>query len=167
MKIIFQKISDWANLLAEMVGVILFVVLIFVIGAEVVARYVFNSSFSWSEEFGRMVFVWIIFLGASIGFKRGAHMGLHFIIGLASKKIKQMMSAATLFLSSVFFLFIIIEGIQVSIQMIPQLTSAMQISVAWEYSAIPVGALFMLIHVPALLYQMGEVGASNGVDSAV
>lgn len=167
MKTTFLKISDLADRVIEIVAIALFVLLILVIGAEVVARYGFNSSLSWSEEFGRIVFVWIIFLGASIGFKRGAHMGLHFIVGMVTPKVKRLMAIASLILSAAFFIFIVIEGLLVSLEMVSQLTTAMQISVSWQYSAIPVGALFMLLHVPALLYQTGEEGAADGMDSIV
>lgn len=46
------------------------VVLIFV---QVIARYVFNHSISWSEELSRYMFVWLIWLGTSMAARNNAH----------------------------------------------------------------------------------------------
>jgi TRAP-type C4-dicarboxylate transport system permease small subunit len=40
-----------------------------VVIAAVIARYVFNSSFPWSEEAARAILTWIVFLGASCALK--------------------------------------------------------------------------------------------------
>lgn len=44
--------------------------------AQVLARYIFHHSLSWSEEVGRFMFVWITFLGMAAAFKSGAHVAL-------------------------------------------------------------------------------------------
>lgn len=46
------------------------VVLIF---AQVIARYVFNHSISWSEELARYLFVWMIWLGTSMATRTNSH----------------------------------------------------------------------------------------------
>jgi len=51
----------------------LMVVLVF---GNVVLRYGFNSGIDVSEELSRIVFVWVIFLGAIIGFRERAHLGV-------------------------------------------------------------------------------------------
>ncbi len=55
----------------------LMVVLVF---GNVVLRYGFNSGIEVSEELSRIVFVWVIFLGAIIGFRERAHLGVDTII---------------------------------------------------------------------------------------
>ena len=40
---------------------------------QVVMRYAFNASLSWSEELTRYIFIWQIWLGASIGFRERKH----------------------------------------------------------------------------------------------
>jgi TRAP-type C4-dicarboxylate transport system permease small subunit len=143
------------------------IVLVIAIAAEVFARYVMNSSLSWSEEFGRILFVWVIFLGTSIGFKRGAHMGLHFITEMTPAPIRKVIQKISIICSAVFFLFIVIQGISVTLKMTSQATPALGISAAWQLSAIPVGALIILIHAPSLLFHSSsEVGVTHDLDSA-
>jgi TRAP-type C4-dicarboxylate transport system permease small subunit len=51
-------------------------VMVIAIGANVVLRYVFNTGLPAAEEVARLMFVWMIFLGAILSLKRGAHLGM-------------------------------------------------------------------------------------------
>jgi TRAP-type C4-dicarboxylate transport system permease small subunit len=53
------------------------VVLVF---GNVVLRYVFNSGIAVSEEISRWLFVWMVFLGAIVGLRKGAHLGVDSLI---------------------------------------------------------------------------------------
>lgn len=48
--------------------------------ANVVLRYGFNSGIAWSEELSRLVFVWLIFLGAILASKEHAHIGFDTLV---------------------------------------------------------------------------------------
>jgi TRAP-type C4-dicarboxylate transport system permease small subunit len=164
---LFQSLSDTVNKIVEVIGSLLMGILIIVIASEVFARYVMNSSLSWSEECGRIIFLWAIFLGTSIGFKRGTHMGLHFITEKVPQQFKKGISVISLSCTAIFFLFVLIEGISVTLRMTTQLTPAMEISFAWQLSAIPAGALLTLLHIPALIVQSEEAGDSHGLDPSM
>jgi TRAP-type C4-dicarboxylate transport system permease small subunit len=43
---------------------------------QVITRYVFNYSFTWFEELGRYLGVFVAFLGASMGVKTGSHFAM-------------------------------------------------------------------------------------------
>lgn len=47
--------------------------IIVIVFAGVIARYVFNSSFSWTEELASWTFVWLIFAGMAAGHRGGRH----------------------------------------------------------------------------------------------
>ncbi|KAA0969792.1 TRAP transporter large permease subunit [Aureimonas fodinaquatilis] len=47
--------------------------------AGVISRYVFNNAFAWTEEVAILAFTWLIFLGATIGVARDAHIGVEII----------------------------------------------------------------------------------------
>ena len=46
----------------------------------VFSRYVMGRTFTWYDEIARLLFVWIVFLGAAVGVKRAAHFRLHLVI---------------------------------------------------------------------------------------
>lgn len=51
----------------------LIVILVF---SNVVGRYGFGAGFAGAEEVSRLLFVWLVFLGAVLGLRRGGHLGV-------------------------------------------------------------------------------------------
>jgi len=48
--------------------------------AQVVARYVFNYSFTWALELTGVMAAWLIFIGMSYGVRVGAHIGIDSLV---------------------------------------------------------------------------------------
>lgn len=46
---------------------------------NVVLRYVFNTGIAAAEEISRLMFVWLIFLGAILALRRNAHLGVELV----------------------------------------------------------------------------------------
>lgn len=46
---------------------------------QILNRFVFNVSLSWSEELQRYLNIWIVFLAVPIGYRRGAHLGMNML----------------------------------------------------------------------------------------
>ena len=47
---------------------------------QVFARYIFNYSFTWFEELGRYLGVFVAFLGGGIGVKTGSHFTMDLMV---------------------------------------------------------------------------------------
>jgi C4-dicarboxylate transporter DctQ subunit len=48
--------------------------------AQVIARYVFNYSFTWALELTTTLFAWMIFLGIPYGVRVGSHIGVDALV---------------------------------------------------------------------------------------
>jgi hypothetical protein len=57
--------------------------------ANVVARYVFNHSFTWAEELSRYMMVWVGFLGAGLVLRVGAHIAVDVVQDLSPLRAAQ------------------------------------------------------------------------------
>jgi TRAP-type transport system small permease protein len=68
--------------LLENIVLVLFGFLCFLAFGEVVARYVFNSPFFWSEELTIYTFTWVSFLGAALALKHNRHVVVTYFISL-------------------------------------------------------------------------------------
>ena len=67
-----MKVVRWLDEnIEEVVLVVLLVVISFVMLAQVFARYVFNNSMPWPEEFCRYCYIWTVFLSLGYTIKRG------------------------------------------------------------------------------------------------
>ena len=66
------------NLVEKLLAVVL-ACIVLLIFSNVVGRYVLHSSFAGAEELARLLFVWLVFLGAILGLKRRAHLGVELV----------------------------------------------------------------------------------------
>ena len=88
--------------------VILFVIaMTFILGAQVVARYVFNSSIFWSEELARYLFIWVIFLCIAIGYRENQHISITTVIEALPRKGRQIFMVAIQVILIVFLFYLI------------------------------------------------------------
>lgn len=107
---------------------------------QVFARYLFNYSFTWFEELGRYVGVFITFLGASIGVKTGSHFTMDLIISYLESPFQELVKAFTNILSAGFFVMVAWYSWKIIIRMYGYETTspAMQIPMYIAYLPIPV-----------------------------
>ena len=63
----------------EIILMTLLVLMSIVLGLQIVARYVFNNSLSWSEELVRYLFIWSTFLGIPYSIKKGISIRVDFL----------------------------------------------------------------------------------------
>ncbi|GEN28342.1 hypothetical protein HVA01_19880 [Halovibrio variabilis] len=70
----------WLTLGMEyLIGVIL-VALIASVSCNVVGRALFNHSLPWADELARMLFVWLVFIGAAAAFSRYEHIAVDALV---------------------------------------------------------------------------------------
>lgn len=70
----------WATLAMEHLIATLLVALIVSVSANVVGRSLLNRSLPWADELARMLFIWLIFIGAAAAFARYEHIAVDFLV---------------------------------------------------------------------------------------
>lgn len=70
----------WLTLAMEHVIATLLVALIISVSANVIGRAVLNHSLPWADELARMLFIWLIFIGAAAAFARYEHIAVDFLV---------------------------------------------------------------------------------------
>ncbi len=86
----FQRISNM--LLAACLGVMALAVFV-----NVVLRYGFGSGLPASEELSRLLFVWMVFIGATAAYPAGEHMAFTSLVGMLKNRPALFM-AVTIFI---------------------------------------------------------------------
>jgi TRAP-type C4-dicarboxylate transport system permease small subunit len=69
-----------ADRAADTLIIALFAVIVLVGGLQVLCRYGFNASLSWSEELQRYGLIWLVFLALVAGYRRGSHIGMGLLL---------------------------------------------------------------------------------------
>lgn len=146
----FKRLSNGTDRVVTWFVVLLLLGLTAVVTLQIIAR-VFFEAFSWTEELSRYLLVWSTFFGASMGFKRGAHVAITFVVDLFSARFRPWISILIHALSVLFFLVGIVYGIQMILQQVYQISPAMGLSMRVVYLGIPLGFATMVIHVFPLL----------------
>jgi TRAP-type C4-dicarboxylate transport system permease small subunit len=72
--------SDPKMSLGDWVIALLFAAIILVVGAGVVWRYVLSAPLSWTKELSGYLFTWLIFVGAALAVKEGAHIRIEVLL---------------------------------------------------------------------------------------
>jgi TRAP-type C4-dicarboxylate transport system permease small subunit len=135
-------------------GVILmFGVMAIVIIAQVIYRFVLKASLPWSEELARYLMVWVTFLGAGVAVRTKGLIAVEAIVNLLPSAVKKAIYYLVTLLSVGLIVIMIYFGFKMTGFVSNQLSAAMQISMAWAYSAIPVGAIVMLMNTVAVIIE--------------
>lgn len=87
---VWQKLLDGMALVSTAVASVMMVTLIGIFGWLVYGRYVLNATPTWVEQVALLLIVWITFLGAAVGVRRGTHLAVDFIRDAAPEPIRKL-----------------------------------------------------------------------------
>lgn len=125
--------------------VAILVVLVVVVLANVIGRYFFGFALTWADEMARFLFVWLTFLGATVGLARGAHIGMDIVVQALPRRGARALQALALLLIMIFlgvWGWYSVELVQRSMTL---RTPAMGLPVGYIYAIAPVSAGLMLL----------------------
>ena len=130
--------------LVEAVAATLVLAEILILGAGVMARYVFHAPLIWSDELASILFLWLSMLGAVLALQRGEHMRMTGMVTRVPAHLRPLLEALALTASIAFLLMIIPHAVEYAEEENFIVTPALGISNAWRAGAIPVGVALML-----------------------
>lgn len=142
--------SEKLNHGVEFAITILAMLMALVTGLQVFFRYVLNHSLFWSEEVGRILLVWITFLGATVAYRRKAHVGIDVVVRRMASDRHRTLERLLLAVSCLFFLVLIVFGVQFIRFVAHQKTAALGLPMGLPYSVIPLSGLIFCVHAASL-----------------
>ena len=153
-----EKIRSVLNKALNLLAGLSMTVMVILTTYQVIARYIFNSPSTWSEELVGYLFGWSTLFGATIVSGVRGHMNIPIIIDRFNPTLRK---AFHIFAEVIAFLFsatiLVFGGIQVSRLAMGQQTSSLGVAVGVFYWAMP------LCGVVILLYSvMNIIGIANG-----
>ena len=129
-----MKVLKWLDENIELyICVFLMSFMTLLIFVQVVMRYVFNNSLSWSEELARYVFIWLIYIGISYGCKLRKHIKIDAALYLFPKKVRPYVVVIGDILFIVFAVYITITGFTYSMEQIQYDMRSPALKIPYQY----------------------------------
>ena len=120
---------------------------------QVVMRYVFNRSPSWSEEVAIVLMIWFGILAIPIGVKLNLHIGIEYIYNRCPEPLQYIISRFVYLLIGGFGLVMLVYGIQLTDFMTMSTLPATKLSSAVEYVVIPISGVLLIFNAVELLFK--------------
>lgn len=137
---------------------------------NVVFRYCFAQSFSFTEEITITAFVWVSMIGIAAAYKRVAHMGMSFFVENMPKKIQPFMALLSMICSVILLLLLMKYGTDMVLNQVKlnSRTAALNMPMWIQGLSIPVGSFFCIVR--SVESGIGEFkrirNEAKGVDAA-
>ena len=113
--------------------------------ASVVLRYVLNSPVTWSEELASLLFAWITFVGAFVGFRSRSHIAIDTLVVFLPVRVRRaigrMVDVTVLCVLGLF----VWQGTRLCLTTWGLEFPAMEISRGYLYLSLPLGAALMIV----------------------
>ena len=141
-----MKVLKWLDKhLEEMLLVILLAAIVLVMLYQIVRRYLFNSSLSWSEELGKFLFVWISWMGISLGQREGEHIKITMLTDRLPFRLAQIVNIISDIVVIIICAVIFYYGVELVVAQGNVPYAGIKISTSWGYLAVVLGCGLMIL----------------------
>lgn len=145
-----SEVADraWRRLdaIVDWVGTLALLALTAVSFVAVIFRYVLNDSLTWSEEFARYLFIWMVFLGAAIAARRRAHIALDVFSGRLGARGERALQWVERTATLAFAALVAIPGWTFVTVGMTNLSPAMEMPMGFVYAAPVAGCALIVLY---------------------
>jgi len=129
----------------ESITGILLIIMIALIFAQVLTRYVFDYSIPWSEELTRYLFVWMIFLSLNITIRDNLPIRIDIVDQFLSEKNKRMLDVFVRMLSIITFVVFTYSAYMFTLRGVLSTSPALGLPLYLAYVAMPIGFILSIV----------------------
>lgn len=140
-----NKMIFFLNRIEEIALIGMFSVMVAIIFIQVIMRYGFNNSLSWSEELGKFLFVWLSWVGISIGQRRGEHIKITMLVDKFPFRTAQIMNIVSELILIGICAVTAYYGSSLVMSQMGTHYAGIKISMSWGYLAVVVGCGLMIL----------------------
>ena len=129
------------------ITLLLLTVLLLVVGAQILTRYVLNYSLFWSEELARYLFIYLVFIGSAIVLRRNGHIQVSVFVERLPSGVRRGLAIVSDLLLLSFTVIVLIHGVRLAAMVWTVPTAAMLIPWTLVYLGIVLGMAAMVLAV--------------------
>ncbi|MEM7545162.1 MAG: TRAP transporter small permease [Pseudomonadota bacterium] len=154
--------------LEEVISCLCMGVMVVVIGMQVFNRYILGSSLVWSEELGRFLFIWSVWVGCSLAMRADRHLRVTALSAFSGPRVRFGLEVFAQLATLVFCGIAVVWGTQMILFLMNtgQQAPALEIPIYWVYIALPIGMTLMAIRCLQNLYNLFTGRSANMAGSS-
>lgn len=126
---------------------ICFFVLTILLTLQVISRYALHHSFTWMEELGTIMFVWMIYLGISGAVTYRKHLRIDFVLDMVPFKVKRILLIFSNIIFGAFNVYICMVMANVIQLLGTSVTTMLRMPKAVVYSIIPISLILTIFRI--------------------
>ena len=134
------------NKILDGISVLCMVLILLLVVAQVVLRYVFNSPLTWSEELAVFVMIWLTFIGSLICMRDREHIEVTILVDSLPHKLQRIVLTFSRLASVLFLLVVAYYGFELVTENMTVTSPANKISMGLVYTIIPLSSLGMVFY---------------------
>lgn len=119
--------------------------IIFMTVAGVVMRKCFGNPIAWLEEMQIFFFVWTIFLGGSIAFRKGGQVSIDLIAARLNPKARKVLDIFCYVVAMLVLIYLCKGGFELAASVTKKVTPYFKISYKYIDLAAPIGCIIMMV----------------------
>ena len=147
-----MKVLEKLNKFLETVTALFVAIITLLVLAQVLFRYVLKQPFTSSEEWAKYFVIWLVMLGFAILVRKNGHISVTYFAEKFSDKVQRILRIVVHILCAVFFLVLLIYGLDLSLKAMIQITPATGIRMGYVDLVIPIAGLLSLLFTIEHLY---------------
>jgi len=105
-----RKALDMLNRVSEYMVIALYTVMISLMTVQVILRKFFSAPLPWAEEASRILFVWMVFIGAALATYARRHIVVDFFVGYLPEKVRNWVDKLVLPTGGIVLLVVVYYG---------------------------------------------------------
>jgi TRAP-type C4-dicarboxylate transport system permease small subunit len=145
----------------------LFTLLCTVVFGEVVARYVFNHPYFWSEEITVYTFTWVAFLGAALALRSGRHVSISYFVSRMPATGQAMAGLLADGLVLAFLVLLAVQGVRFCLMNHTLASIALNIPLSFVSASLIVMTTAMMLYTAASIWAKVRALGSGRIGGAV
>jgi len=137
--------KNWLEWTLGTAGALLGAWLVLIVSLQIFSREVVQLPISWSEEVSRLASIYLIFIGSALAVSRGKNLRVTYFVEKLPPQARAVVDTVANITALLFALVVVYESVDVAKHTWSFQMTTLPISAGWEYVAIPVGMIPMIL----------------------
>ncbi len=142
----------------RLVLLVILSLMVIIVTAQIICRYIFFYSLSWSEELSRYLFAWLILIGACLGIEDRSSICIDVIENVTSGKTKKYIHILQYVISIIAVVILFFSACKLTQLGARQMSPAMGVKMSIIYVCMPIGFILMFLENVIKIIQIIKYG---------